>query len=64
MLDVMAGALARLGVDRALVVSGDDGLDEVTLSARTHVVEVNGTELRRWMLSPADAGCPRRPTRR
>jgi anthranilate phosphoribosyltransferase len=61
MLDVMAGALARLGVDRALVVSGDDGLDEVTLSTRTHVVEVNGTELRRWVLSPADAGLPEAP---
>jgi anthranilate phosphoribosyltransferase len=61
MLDVMAGALARLGVDRALVVSGDDGLDEVTLSTRTHVVEVNGTELRRWILSPADVGLPEAP---
>ena len=61
MLDVMAGALARLGVDRALVVSGDDGLDEVTLSTRTHVVEVNGTDVRRWMLSPADAGLREAP---
>ncbi len=61
MLDVMAGALARLGVDRALVVSGEDGLDEVTLSARTHVVEVNGTDVRRWTLSPADAGLREAP---
>src|SRR4051812_10523000 len=31
-LDVMAGALARLGVDRALLVSGEDGLDEMSTS--------------------------------
>ena len=40
-----AGALARLGVDRALVVAGEDGLDEVSASAPTQVVEVNGEEL-------------------
>ena len=33
MLEVMAGALARLGCDRALVVSGEDGLDEMSTSA-------------------------------
>ena len=38
----MAGALARLGVDRALVVSSEDGLDEMSTSAPTHVVEVDG----------------------
>ena len=32
-LETMAGALARLGVERALVVSGEDGLDEVSASA-------------------------------
>ena len=41
-LERMAGALARLGVDRALVVSSEDGLDEMSTSAPTHVVEVNG----------------------
>ena len=41
-LERMAGALARLGVDRALVVSSEDGLDEMSTSGPTHVVEVNG----------------------
>ena len=41
-LETMAGALARLGVDRALVVAGEDGLDEISASAPTRVVEVNG----------------------
>ena len=44
-LETMAGALALLGVDRALVVSAEDGLDEVSASAPTQVVEVNGEEM-------------------
>ncbi|HEV7492266.1 anthranilate phosphoribosyltransferase, partial [Baekduia sp.] len=55
-LDVLAGALARLGCDRALVVSSADGLDEMSTSAPTHVVEVNGDELRRYDVAPADMG--------
>jgi len=55
-LETIAGALARLGVDRALVVAGEDGLDEVSISAATRVVEVNGEELRRYTLVPEDVG--------
>src|SRR3954449_4361720 len=52
----MAGALARLGCDRALLVSSEDGLDEMSTSAPTHVVEVNGGEIRRYEVAPADVG--------
>jgi anthranilate phosphoribosyltransferase len=52
----MAGALARLGVDRALLVSGEDGLDEISATAPTRVVEVNGEEIERYTLTPARAG--------
>ncbi len=55
-LETIAGALARLGVRRALVVSGEDGLDEVSTTAATHVVEVNGEELSRYTLTPQDVG--------
>jgi anthranilate phosphoribosyltransferase len=55
-LDTIAGALARLGVDRALVVSGEDGLDEISIGAATKVVEVNGEEITRYTLSPSDVG--------
>ncbi|HET6509214.1 MAG TPA: anthranilate phosphoribosyltransferase [Baekduia sp.] len=57
-LEALAGALARLGCDRALVVSSADGLDEMSTSAPTHVVEVNGDELRRYDVSAADVGLP------
>lgn len=55
-LETIAGALARLGATRALVVSGEDGLDEVSIAAATHVVEVNGQELRRYEIAPDDVG--------
>src|SRR3954451_5907984 len=55
-VEALAGALARLGCDRALVVSSADGLDEMSTSAPTHVVEVNGDELTRYDVAPADVG--------
>jgi anthranilate phosphoribosyltransferase len=66
-LDTMAGALARLGVRRALVVSSDDGLDEMSTAGRTQVVEVNGAQpgdprIERWTVEAADVGLqPSRP---
>jgi anthranilate phosphoribosyltransferase len=55
-LETMAGALAQLGVDRALVVAGEDGLDEVSAQAPTKVAEVNGDEIRHYVLTPQQAG--------
>lgn len=55
-LQTIAGALARLGVDRALVVSSEDGLDEISTAAPTTVIEVNGEELTRYTLNPRDVG--------
>jgi len=56
LLETIGGALARLGVERALVVSSEDGLDEVSSAAPTKVVEVDGGELRSYVLCPEDAG--------
>jgi anthranilate phosphoribosyltransferase len=55
-LETIAGALARLGVDRALVVAGEDGLDEVSAAAPTRVVEVNGEEISAYTITPAELG--------
>jgi len=54
LLERMAGALARLGTEHALVVFGQDGLDEVSLSAPTAVREIKGGRItpREW--TPAD----------
>ncbi|MBJ7328652.1 MAG: anthranilate phosphoribosyltransferase [Solirubrobacteraceae bacterium] len=52
----IAKALARLGVDRALVVSSADELDEMSVAAPTTVIEVDGTELHRSTVVPEDVG--------
>jgi len=58
-LDTIAAALARLGARRALVVSSHDGLDEMSTSGTTRVVEVGGAELRSYEISPEDVGLAR-----
>jgi anthranilate phosphoribosyltransferase len=58
-LDTMAGALARLGTKHSLLVSGSDGVDELSISAPTHVVEVTRTELRRYEVAPEQVGLER-----
>ena len=55
-LDTIAGALARLGTLRALVVASSDGLDELSTSGTTRVVEVDSGELRAYEVSPGDVG--------
>jgi anthranilate phosphoribosyltransferase len=60
-LGVMAGALARLGVDRALLVSGADGLDEMSTSGETHVVEVNAGAIERYTVHPEELGLAASP---
>ena len=50
LLDPMAGAVAKLGVRRAVLVHGSDGLDEVSLSGTTEVREIRDGEViaREW----------------
>ena len=52
----MAEVLSRLGSIKALVLRGDDGLDEITLSAKTQVWESEGGAVRQYTLSPGDFG--------
>ena len=52
----MAEALLLLGTRRALVVQGEDGLDEVTLFGPTRVTEVVDGGLRNFTWTPADFG--------
>lgn len=55
-LDPLAGALARLGTRRALLVHGRDGLDEVSLAAPTLVREVCRGRITAWEWQPGDFG--------
>ena len=56
--ELMARALAELGVRRAFVVHGSDGLDEITLTGETYAFEVREGSVTRRDLSPADFGLP------
>jgi anthranilate phosphoribosyltransferase len=58
-LDTIAGALARLGAVKALVVSSEDGLDEMSTAGITTVVEVDGSEIHSYALAPEDVGLRR-----
>jgi len=56
----MAETLARLGTERAWVVHGQ-GLDELTLSGESNVVELRDGAIREFTVSPEDAGIGRAP---
>jgi anthranilate phosphoribosyltransferase len=60
-VETIAGALALLGAERALVVSSEDALDEMSISAPTTVVEVDGADLTTYTLIPEDVGLPTAP---
>ncbi len=59
----VAEVLQLLGSQRAMIVHGDGGLDEITLSGPTSVWEMENNEVRTWKLSAADTGLPERPIR-
>ncbi|MEM0985634.1 MAG: anthranilate phosphoribosyltransferase [Pseudomonadota bacterium] len=62
-VDPMAEALLALGVERAWVVHGTDGIDEVSIAGETQVAEIQkgDTRPRRFTLTPEQAGLPRTP---
>lgn len=57
--ELMAEALAGLGTDRAFVVNGFDGLDEVSTTGPTLVYEITGPKFDKHLWTPADFGVPR-----
>ena len=59
LVEKMAGALARLGSSRALVVHGDDGFDEFSISGPSTVTELAKGELRTFRVAPEDVGLAR-----
>jgi anthranilate phosphoribosyltransferase len=56
MADKAAGVLQARGAERALVVHGHDGLDELTTSTTSTVIELRAGELRTYEVDPADLG--------
>jgi anthranilate phosphoribosyltransferase len=55
----MLGALQTLGTERAMVFSGDDGLDELTTTTTSTVHELINGNLHEYKIDPLDVGIPR-----
>jgi anthranilate phosphoribosyltransferase len=55
---VMAQSLAQLGTAKSVIVHGEDGLDEVSTTARTMLYEVEGSSVTRRAVKAADFGLP------
>ena len=60
----MAETLHELGSDRAWVVHGADGTDEVSIAGETFVAELNDGQVREFSVHPEDAGLARPSARR
>lgn len=58
---IYADALLRLGTDHSMVVSGDEGLDELSLAGGNEVADIHGAEVSMRRVSPQDAGLPAAP---
>lgn len=61
LLDLVAGALAELGQERALVVHGAPGMDEISPCGATRVAELRDGVVRRYETSPSELGVEETP---
>ncbi|MCK7611326.1 anthranilate phosphoribosyltransferase [Roseibium sediminicola] len=57
-VEPVAEALKELGSEKAWVVHGSDGMDEITTTGPTHVCELKDGSLRSFEISPQDVGLP------
>jgi anthranilate phosphoribosyltransferase len=61
LVEKLAEALSMLGLRRALVVHGLDGLDEITISSPTRIAELRDGKLRTFEITPEEFGLKRAP---
>ena len=61
---IYGDALRRLGTTRAFVVSGDEGLDELSLAGGNEIADVAGDTVLLRRVAPGDAGLPTAPVDR
>ena len=59
LVEKLAEALSMLGIRRALVVHGMDGLDEITITGPTRIVEVRDGEVHSYEVEPEEFGMKR-----
>ncbi|RZI47642.1 anthranilate phosphoribosyltransferase [Rickettsiales endosymbiont of Peranema trichophorum] len=61
LMQKVAEVLITQGVNHALVVHSDDGLDEISISSNTHVIEIKGISTKEYDLNPDDFGVSKAP---
>ena len=61
LVELLAQSLALLGTRRAFVVSGHDGLDELTLTGPSHVAEASKGKVKTYDIVPEQVGLERAP---
>jgi anthranilate phosphoribosyltransferase len=61
LVETLASVLLALGAEHAVVVHSRDGLDEISISAPTHVCEVCYGEIRTYEMTPEEIGMRRQP---
>ena len=59
LVEKLAEALSMLGLRRALVVHGSDGLDEITITGPTRIAEVRDGQVRSYDVTPEEFGLTR-----
>jgi len=63
-VEPLAKVLGRLGSERAIVVHGSDGLDEITTAGPTSVASLENGTVRTFEISPEDVGLPKADPKR
>ena len=56
LLELVANVLINLGVKHSMVIHGDDGLDEFSISDTTSVCEIDNGQIKKYKISPEDVG--------
>ncbi len=56
LLETVGSVLLGLGLHRAMVVHGNDGLDEITTTTTTTVCEINNGKTKKYTINPLDYG--------
>lgn len=59
LVETMARVLAELGAEHAMVVHGDDGMDEISVSGATHAFEIRGGAVEARQITPESLGLRR-----
>lgn len=59
LIETYAKAAAQLGYEKAMIVSGMEGLDEISISGPTKIAMIDGNDIQYSMVSPEDIDLPR-----